>query len=243
MPPDNTEAEQSSEPPSDGSSPAGEAETTKKEPMSVTRRGAIIGVSSCVVLLGLGALRYAGHTPIIHPPGGQDETNLVTRCIRCEKCYESCPRDVIAPAHIEYGLLGMRAPTMNYDADYCDYCQEENGGDPRCAAVCPTGALTLPQDATAQNVIIGKASIDTHQCLAYRMTACRQCYDNCPYDAIYLENEDSRNPLPVVDLDKCNGCGACEAVCLSLTTGSIVAGSTERAIKVHVTDTVESGVY
>ena len=36
-----------------------------------------------------------------------------------------------------------------------------------------------------------------------------------------------------IDRDKCNGCGACESVCVSLQNGSISAGATERAIVVR----------
>ena len=36
-----------------------------------------------------------------------------------------------------------------------------------------------------------------------------------------------------IDQNKCNGCGACESVCVSLQNGSISAGATERAIVVR----------
>ncbi|MFQ9677514.1 MAG: 4Fe-4S binding protein, partial [Eggerthella lenta] len=72
-----------------------------KGPLDVSRRALLIGAGSTAALLGLGALRYAGHNPLVRPPGGQDEARLVSACIRCEKCYEACPRGVIVPAHIE----------------------------------------------------------------------------------------------------------------------------------------------
>ena len=34
-------------------------------------------------------------------------------------------------------------------------------------------------------------------------------------------------------IKNCNGCGACESVCVSLQNGSISAGATERAIVVR----------
>ena len=128
-----------------------------KEPMSVSRRSLLIGVGSTAALLGLGALRYAGHVPLNRPPGGQDEAHLVSACIRCEKCYEACPRHVIKPAKIEDGLLGMRSPQLDFSTDYCDFCAEENGGVPLCVRNCPTEALSLPADADAHNTIIGLA--------------------------------------------------------------------------------------
>ena len=44
---------------------------------------------------------------------------------------------------------------------------------------------------------------------------------------------------PIVLEDKCNGCGACESVCVSLQNGSIAEGATARAIVVHPLDEVE----
>ena len=211
--------------------PAGQPKKGK-EPMSVSRRTLCIGVGGTAVLLGLGALRYVGHTPLNRPPGGQDEAHLVSACIRCERCYEVCPRKVIVPAHIEDGLLGMRSPTLSFDYNYCDFCQEENGGVPLCCEVCPTEALSLPEGATPQSTIIGQAVIDQWQCLAYRETGCRECYDACPYEAIELTN-DASTPRPIVIAENCNGCGACEAACISLSAGAIAEGAQERAIVVR----------
>ncbi|WP_281654239.1 4Fe-4S dicluster domain-containing protein [Eggerthella sinensis] len=209
-----------------------------KDPMNVSRRSLVIGVGSTAALLGMGALRYAGHTPLVRPPGGQDEAHLVSACIRCEKCYEACPRKVIVPAHIEDGLLGMRSPALDFDANFCDYCADENGGEPLCVKVCPTEALQLPSGATAETTLLGVAVIDESQCLAFRDTGCRYCYDACPYEAIELTGESS-NPRVAVLPEKCNGCGACESVCVSLKAGSIASGATERAIVVKPIESAE----
>ena len=234
-----------------------QAQSGKDDAKGISRRGLCIGVGGIAALGIFGSLRYIGHNPLVHPPGGADESHLISACVRCEKCYEACPRKIIQPSHIEDGLLGMRAPKLNFDSNYCDFCGEENGGVPRCVMVCPTNALKLgageanadgsvisdedaspAADGSVQKkplIILGKAAIDTNTCMAYRQTGCRKCYDNCPYGAISLNTTSSElsNPLPVVDTDKCNGCGACESVCISLTAGSIVEGATERAIKVR----------
>ena len=102
-------------------------------------------------------------------------------------------------------------------------------------SACPTEALKLPADATAENTIIGKAVIREDWCLAYKLTGCRFCYDACPYEAMELD-KDNR---PIVLEDKCNGCGACESVCVSLQNGSIAEGATARAIVVRPLDEVE----
>lgn len=209
-----------------------------RQPMDVSRRTLLIGVGSTAALLGLGALRFAGHTPLNRPPGGQDESHLVSACIRCQKCYEACPRRVIVPARIEDGLLGMRTPALDFSEDYCDYCAAENGGDPLCVRACPTLALALPDGATAESTIIGRAVIDEATCLAFRDTGCRECYDACPYDAIRLEGE-GYSAHPYIIADRCNGCGACESVCVSLKAGSIATGATERAVVVRPLDAIE----
>lgn len=207
----------------------------KKEPMSVTRRDAFIGVGATVGLLAFGSTRYLiPHNTLVRPPGGTDESHLVSACVRCEKCYEACPRGVIVPAHIEDGLLGMRSPMLSFETDYCDFCQEENDGTPLCEQTCPTRALHLDEGADAYSTILGIAAIDTNTCLAYRDTGCRFCYDACPYEAIELTgSNDSANPRPVVIEENCVGCGACECVCVSMTAGSIATDATERAILVY----------
>jgi ferredoxin-type protein NapG len=201
----------------------------KKTYVGMTRRTLCLGVGSAAVMLGLGGLKFAGTNPIVRPPGGQDEDLLISACIRCEKCYEICPRDIIAPAHIEDGILAMNTPTLNFSKSYCDWCAEDNEGKPLCVKVCPTEALRLPEDATAENTIIGKALIIKDWCLAYRLSGCRFCYDACPYEAIVLD-ESNR---PYVIEDKCNGCGACESVCVSLQAGAITQGATSRAITIY----------
>ena len=178
-------------------------------------------------LLGLGAVRYAGSAPLVRPPGGQDEEALVSACIRCEKCYEVCPRGVIAPAHLEDGILNMRTPVMNFDANWCDWCTEENGGEPLCVASCPTEALKV--GSTPETGMLGVAELNQDLCLAYRLIGCRFCYDACEFEAMELDE----NNRPYVIADACNGCGACESVCVSLQNGSISAGATERAIIVR----------
>lgn len=224
--------------PSSAGAPEAPGQPSKKkakEPMSVSRRSLVIGVGSTAALLGLGALRYVGHNPLNRPPGGQDEAHLVNACIRCEKCYEACPRKVIYPARIEDGLLGMRSPALSFDSNYCDFCAEENGGEPLCVKTCPTGALSLPEGSDAHNTIIGLATIDQKTCLAFRDTGCHFCYDACNeagYEAIGLDGN-GYSPHPYVIGDKCVGCGACESVCVSLSQGSIVAGATEKAIVVR----------
>ncbi len=196
----------------------------------MTRRTFALGAGGLVVCMGLGGVKLLPAQAVVRPPGGQDEDAFLAGCTRCEKCVEACPNDAIKLCHIEDGLVNMRTPQMDFYSNYCDFCQQFNGGNPRCVAACVTGALKLEDGATAQNTIIGKAQITQDWCLAYMDMGCHKCYDVCPYGAIELDQEGR----PYVIDSKCNGCGACEAACVSLTNGSRSAASdaTSRAIVV-----------
>lgn len=224
------------------------------EKNSLSRRTLCIGVGATVAMAGLGSLRYLGSEALVRPPGGQDEENLVSKCVHCYRCIEACPEQVIVPASIGSGVLNMRTPRMEFsdcypgqldDFRYCDMCAERNGGVPLCAEVCPSGALALPADYTPDSEVLGVAVLNTETCIAYRSSFCAFCHDVCiqvrgeDKAAIYYQNADASDALdtrlPVVDAAKCNGCGACEAVCVSAQAGSAMDAS-ERAIVVKPLD-------
>ncbi len=205
-------------------------ETTGQEKTygGMTRRSVVIGASGAVVLLAMGGLKATPAEAQVRPPGGQDEDRMISACIRCERCVESCPRNAIHPTHIEDGILGVRMPSANFNIGWCDFCQEENGGDPLCVSTCPSNALALADGANAKNTILGKAVIIKNWCLAWsKYNGCRFCYDACPsdYAAIYLDEYNR----PLINRANCVGCGACQSVCVSLQEGSIAAGATSRA--------------
>lgn len=217
----------------------------------ITRRTFCIGAGATAAMAALGGLRFIGNEPLVRPPGGQDEQNLVSKCVHCYRCIEVCPEHVIVAASIENGFVNARTPMMDFsdcypgqldDFRYCDFCAAQNGGVPLCVSVCPTTALQLPADYSPETEVIGKAAINTDLCIAYRSSFCAFCHDACQQvrgeesAAIHYINADAQGAdatrLPVVDVDKCNGCGACEAVCVSAQAGS-TRDSNVRAITVQ----------
>lgn len=206
---------------------AAQKPSNKRDQPLITRRALCAGLGGTAVLLGLGGMRFVDNEALVRPPGGQDEVALASACIRCEKCYEVCPRGVIEPAHLEDGVLNMRTPVMTFNKNYCDWCTEENGGNPLCVASCPTEALKPGSTPTSGK--LGLAVLNKDTCLAYDLAGCRFCYDACEYEAIEL---DAHN-RPLVIGDRCNGCGACESVCVSMKSGSTSVDVSERAIIVR----------
>ncbi len=195
----------------------------------LTRRTFAVGAGGAAVLLAMGGLTAIPAREQVRPPGGQDESHLISTCIRCERCVEACPRNALRPSHVESGILGVRTPTVNFDEGWCDFCKEENNGMPRCVQFCPTGAISLAENATVKTTVLGKATIIHDWCLAWaKANGCKFCYDACPYAALELD----AFGRPVVIRENCNGCGACQSVCVSLTEGSIATGATSRAIVV-----------
>lgn len=199
---------------------AKEKRTGKATGMS--RRTFAIGAVGACALVGLGGAKYLPSKTLLRPPGGQDEAHLVSGCLHCEKCREVCPKNALAPGHIEHGVLNARTPRMNFKGGWCDFCEMEPGG-PKCIAACPTHAL---EEVDSAQVIIGKAVLNRDWCLAAKGMGCHECVDACQYEALDL----GADHVPIVDTEACNGCGACEFVCISLSAGSITAGATDRAI-------------
>lgn len=216
--------------------PAPELEPKRPAPAGVSRRTFALGAIGAAGLVALGAgARVLPSKTLLRPPGGQDEVQLAASCLHCEKCREVCPKSAIGPAHLEDGILNLRTPSLDFRAGWCDFCSDEEGG-PRCVAACPTRALRLPahvvlgSTATGEvgNVVIGVAEVNRDWCLAQRGMGCHECVDACAFDALEL----GYDHVPVVDAERCNGCGACENACISLTAGAIAPGATDRAIVV-----------
>lgn len=213
----------------------------------ISRRELIAGCAGAAALLafGGGASALAGERELLRPPGGQDVSNLVGLCVRCDRCRQACPMGAIESCTLEDGVLYARTPKLNFrkstlrrtlgtteyeeaGVGYCDFC-EQDGGSPKCVAACPTGALRA-FDRTRER--IGLAVIDEVYCINFAQagqtpTGCRQCVDACPYGAVVMDEARQR---PEVDATKCNGCGKCEAVCPSANYRAFMGESEMRRL-------------
>lgn len=194
-----------------------------------TLTGLVAGAAAVPIMRANTGLGKSRHERLLRPPGAVDETDFLSRCIRCGECMKVCPNNSIHPTLTEAGLEGLWTPTLVPRIGYCEpSCV-------LCSEVCPTGAIwqITPSEkgwvvgvGTNQNqpVRLGTAFYDRGRCLPWALaTDCIVCEEWCPVSpkAIYVEeaqvvdSEGNTKTLkqPRVDPSRCVGCGACEYAC------------------------------
>ncbi len=132
----------------------------------------------------------------LRPPWAVDEYNFAEQCRNCKACIEACPESIIQPDN-------NRQPFINFQKGECTFC-----GD--CRAVCETGALSkinLDEQPWDAKVIVGSG------CLSEKNTLCRSCGEACEHQALYFPLSIQGIVRPEINRDRCNGCGACIAMC------------------------------
>ncbi|MBL0609793.1 ferredoxin-type protein NapF [Aeromonas jandaei] len=155
-----------------------------------------------------GRLRVA--EPPVQLPWSVAWSQFSTGCTRCGDCLAACPEQILVNG--EGGF-----PTVDFQRGECTFC-----GD--CVAACKE-PLFRPASETPWQY---KASIAAN-CLANGQVYCQRCQDSCEPRAIRFIPTLGRVPPPVIELESCNGCGACVQDC---PVGSIkVDGSAASAQK------------
>jgi len=171
-----------------------------------------------VVALGLGAawavaaLRVlrGRASVLIRPPGAADEAEFTGLCVRCGNCIRACPSGILAADLGEHGIASLLTPVARFAEDYCrETCH-------RCTQVCPSGAIARLSLAEKNRARMGLAQVDMAICVLGDDRECQVCRNHCPYEAIQiLWSDESYTNAPRVDPQRCNGCGACEAACIT----------------------------
>ncbi|MBR6555073.1 MAG: 4Fe-4S dicluster domain-containing protein, partial [Clostridia bacterium] len=141
--------------------------------------------------------------------------NMDQRCTGCQLCISKCPNNVLRPST---SLSDMLQPTMEFDRGYC------RPGCTLCSHVCPTGAITEICCKKKTSISIGYAVWVEKNCVvATDGVECGNCQRHCPTGAIMMvesQKYDGRK-IPVINTDKCIGCGACEYLCPARPLGAI----------------------
>ena len=142
------------------------------------------------------------------PPGALSIKNLEDHCTGCQLCVSKCPNDVLRPST---DLMHLMQPEMSFERGYCR---------PECTAcgdVCPTGAIRPITKEEKTAIKIGHAVLVRKNCVAVTTDdGCGLCATKCPAGAVMMttvEYEGQSVYAPVVDEEKCIGCGTCEHLC------------------------------
>jgi ferredoxin-type protein NapF len=131
----------------------------------------------------------------LRPPWAIAEPAFLDCCTRCNACIEACSTDIVVSGDGGY-------PEVDFARGECTFC-----GD--CVRACREGALRRSGTAAPWNT---KAEIGA-ACLALKQVECRVCGESCPSGAIRFRPQARGVAAPLLDAQRCNGCGACVATC------------------------------
>ena len=135
-------------------------------------------------------------TDWLRPPGAVEEALFLDRCTRCSDCLPACP----------YGSI-KKDPANGYPVIFANESPCFLCDDFPCITACKTEAL-LPVGERSE-IRMGLAIVNEAVCTADQ--GCRFCITKCPTEALSVVGFE--DPYPVVDEEKCVGCGICEQVC------------------------------
>lgn len=174
----------------------------------------IAGASAALVAFQAALYASHGEADLLRPPGAHGEKDFASRCVKCGKCMEACPYIAIKPARDDAGAA-VGTPMIDARAQACRLCE-----DFPCVEACPTNALRDIE--TRSDVKMGIAVIDEDLCIAFQGMRCEVCYRTCPLidEAIVIDYRlregDAIHSVfaPVIDEDKCVGCGLCVERCV-----------------------------
>ena len=180
----------------------------------VTRRTVLAGTGALAATQVLGAEKTTdgGYAPIslpgiparpaeVLPPGAVDRPLFNRLCVGCGVCIASCPEQCLVPSA---ALATFGQPKMNFQKSHCRLACPQ-----KCAAACPAGALKKLDHVARRDIHMGHAIWRKDRCLrTTEDVPCTACSRKCPVKAITIVAG-----FPVVDKEKCIGCGACEHVC------------------------------
>lgn len=155
-------------------------------------------------------------TPIT-PPGSISAYNMARHCTACQLCVSACPNNVLRPSTDPMHLM---QPVMSFERGYCrPECT-------RCSEVCPTGAIKRITREQKTAIHIGHAVWIEQNCIpVVNGDSCGNCARHCPTWAIAMEEREINGRLvsvPVVDAERCIGCGKCENLCPARPFSAII---------------------
>ena len=162
-------------------------------------------------LVPLKSKRIPSRTNPIVPPGADNIRNFSRHCIGCQLCVATCPNHVLRPSDKMSQFL---QPHLSFERGYCrPECV-------KCSEVCPTNAINPITTKEKSATQIGYAVWNEKLCIVNAdKTVCDLCERKCPTGAITMIQQKADDPaspkIPMIDINRCIGCGACEQLCPS----------------------------
>lgn len=132
--------------------------------------------------------------PVLRPPWAIERNAFLDTCTGCLDCVAACPEHVIVKGAGGY-------PEVHFTESECTFCGN-------CVERCEVDALSL---GTSPPWRLQPVIADT--CLALNNVVCETCRDACEPRAIRFHYRIGGTPHPEVELENCNGCGACVSAC------------------------------
>lgn len=131
------------------------------------------------------------------PPWALSNALFLALCTQCNQCVDQCPMRVLGKSDETVEILSGR-PILDLAHGSCNFCGQ-------CVDNCPTGALNREQGSKKQVMpaLVGSCQLELEM-------YCNFCQEACAELAIeYVDKK------PVIDNDRCTGCGDCALDCYS----------------------------
>lgn len=167
--------------------------------------------------------KIPNRTTHIVPPGASGIRHFERHCTACQLCVSACPNQVLRPAN---QIERFMQPEMSYERGYCrPECT-------KCSEVCPTEAIKRIDVAEKSSIQIGRALFIKENCVVNTDgVSCGNCARHCPTGAIHMlpkDGDPDALPTPVIETERCIGCGACEYLCPARPFSAIYVEGVER---------------
>lgn len=141
----------------------------------------------------LGRIHAPAENTVVRLPWSISENRFIDQCTRCEDCLSACPENIITNGEGKY-------PVLNFRLGGCTFCQD-------CVTACKQ-----PLFNTTEYPWQNQAEINEN-CLTKQGVFCQNCKDACDAKAITFHYGTNRIPIPIIQPEQCNGCGACVSPC------------------------------
>lgn len=138
---------------------------------------------------------FGGCPTPLRPPWSVAEAAFTDACTRCGQCLSACPEGILVR-----GDGGF--PSVEFSLGECTFCRA-------CRDACPEPVFLDPAEHPPWQQTAQIAEL----CLCQHGVVCQNCRDACPESAIRFPPRLGGPALPLLDAQRCTGCGACVASC------------------------------